>query len=67
MQSVLRNKPNPGEQMGLLKIEKLTKISKTSIQMTNFATLLEEQQAVPLNHTPLSNFELFEAPLQDKD
>ena len=28
---------------------------------------LSEKQAVPLNHTPLSEFELFEAPLEDKD
>jgi len=35
--------------------------------MTNFQQLLNEQQAVPLNHTPLSEFELFEAPLKDKD
>ena len=34
--------------------------------MSNFAHYLDEQQAVPLNHTTLSNFELYEAPLQDK-
>ena len=28
---------------------------------------MDEQQAVPLNHTPLSKVELYEAPLEDKD
>jgi len=51
----------------LLKVEKLTKMSKTSIQMTNFSHMLEEQQPVTLNHTPLSKFEIYEAPLRDKD
>jgi len=51
----------------LNKAEKLTKISKSSIQVTNFTQQIEEQQAVPLNHTPLSKFDLFPAPLEDKD
>ena len=42
------------EQNMMLNVERLTKFSKTSIQITNFQAQLNEQQAVPLNHTPLS-------------
>jgi len=51
----------------LNRAEKLTKMSKSSIQVTNFTQQIEEQQAIPLNHTPLSKFDIFPAPLQDKD
>ena len=55
------------ESYNKLGLELRSKLSKTSIQLTNFHALLEEQQAMPLNHTPLSNVELYDAPLNDKD
>lgn len=50
-----------------LMVERLTKFSKSTIQMANFQHNLNAQQAVPLNHTVLSQFEIYEAPLADKD
>jgi hypothetical protein len=41
-------------------------MSKTSIQMVQYQELLDSQQAVPLIHTELSNTEIYDAPLQDK-
>lgn len=49
------------------KAEKLTKASRTSIQVTNFTQQIHEQKASPLQHTQLTNFDLFSAPLTDKD
>ena len=42
-------------------------MSRTSIQVTNFTQQIHEQKAIPLQHTQLTQFDLFSAPLKDKD
>ena len=48
-------------------MDRQTIFSKTSIQMVDYLDFIEQQKSVPLNHTQLSNFSLFEAPLVDKE
>ena len=48
-------------------IDKQTVISKTSLPFINYLNYIEENKCVPINHTEVSAFNLFECPLNDKD